>query len=235
LEGILIVSRFLPAAAVLAAFVCTVPALAADLVVDEAATPTPAAAPTGFYATFFAGGSFASGDTSVTYNGAGYTIGSELEPGFIVGGAVGATVYENLRAELEFSFIQAGVKSIAGSDVPDGYEATSTGYNLLGNVWYDFVNDTSFTPYIGAGVGYGYTELATDDFDGAYEASGLLYQLGAGVKFDVADNIALDLGYRYRVLSDANTTFDGEEIGGGYEIKTDAINHIVQAGVTFSF
>lgn len=231
----MIVSRFLPVAAVLVAFVCTAPALAADLIVDEAATAAPAVAPTGFYATFFAGGSFASGDTTVSDGGFGFTLESELDPGFIVGGAIGTTVYENLRAELEFSFIQAGVKSIAGSDVPDGYEATSTGYNLLGNVWYDFVNDSSFTPYIGAGVGYGYTELATDDFDGAYEASGLLYQFGAGVKFDVADNVALDLGYRYRVLSDANTTFDGEEIGGGYEVKTNAVNHIVQAGVTFGF
>ena len=231
----MIVSRFLPAAAVLAAFVCAAPTLAADLVVDEVAAPAPAAAPSDFYATFFAGGSFASGDTTISANGGGLTIESELDPGYIVGGALGATVYQNLRAEIEFSFIQASVDTIAGYEVEDGYDAVSTGYNLLGNVWYDFVNDTSFTPYLGAGVGYGFTEVTSEGAEGSYEASGLLYQLGGGVKFDVAENVALDIGYRYRVLSDADTTYEDEAPPSGYEIKTDAINHIVQAGVTFGF
>lgn len=234
MEVQLIVSRFLPAAAVLAAFVCAAPAFAADLVVDEAATPAPAAAPTGFYATFFAGGSFASGDLteSIPDIPFSFTLESELDAGFIVGGALGLSVYENLRGEIEFSYMQADVKSVSGEDISD-YGFTSTGYNLLGNLWYDFENDTSFTPYLGAGVGYGYNVTGTDGYE--YESSGLLYQLGAGVKFDVADSIALDVGYRYRVLADASVTYNGEEPPDDFEVKTNAVNHIVQAGVTFGF
>lgn len=228
-------TRIITAAAVAAALFLTAPAIAADLIVDAPAAEPAASGVSGLYATFFAGGSFATGDTTVDFGGGGITIDSELDPGFIVGGAIGATVYQNLRAELEFSYIQANVKSIGGIDVPDGYEATSTGYNVLGNLWYDFVNDTSFTPYVGAGVGYGTTEMTMDGSDGSYEAAGLLYQLGAGVKFDVAENIALDLGYRYRVLSDAETTYSDAPTPSGYDVTTDAVNHIVQAGVTFGF
>ncbi len=207
--------------------------MAADLVVNEPVADV--AVPNGFYATFFAGGSWASGDTTIDLGGGGFTLETDLDGGFIVGGAIGTTIHENLRGEVEFSYIQAEVASIAGNPVPDGVSVTSTGYNLLANLWYDFSNDTGFTPYVGAGVGYGNTNVS-GDVPGEISASGLLYQLGAGVKVDVADNIALDLGYRYRVLSDADTTTD---IGGpppaGVDIITDATNHIVQAGVTFGF
>lgn len=226
-------TRILSTAAILAAFVCTAPAFAADLIVDEAVAPAAAAAPTGFYATFFAGGSFASGD--MTYSDTsipvGITFQTDLDPGFIVGGALGMSVYQNLRGEIEFSYMQATVDD---SDLPSGFpELTSTGYNLLGNLWYDFENDTDFTPYLGAGVGYGYNETGAEGEN--YESSGLLYQLGGGVKFDVADNIALDVGYRYRVLSDASVTMNGVEPPAGMDVKTNATNHIVQAGITFGF
>ncbi len=209
-------------------------AMAADLVVNEPVAEV-AAVSNGFYATFFAGGSFASGDTTVdVVPGFGFTLETDLDGGFIIGGAIGTTLHENLRGEIEFSYIQADVDSFANTPVPDDANLTSTGYNLLANLWYDFTNDSGFTPYVGAGVGYGKTSVS-GDLPGEVTASGLLYQLGAGVKFDVADNIALDVGYRYRVLSDADTEADGLMIPAGVDVKTDAVNHIVQAGITFGF
>lgn len=209
-------------------------AMAADLVVNEPVADV--AVPNGFYATFFAGGSFASGETTFQPDvGPGIVFDTDLDGGFIVGGAIGTTLHQNLRGEIEFSYIQADVGSILnGIPVPDGVSVTSTGYNLLANLWYDFSNDSGFTPYVGAGVGYGHT-VVSGDLPADITASGLLYQLGAGVKFDVAENIALDLGYRYRVLSDADTESDGMAPPAGGSVTTDAVNHIVQAGVTFGF
>lgn len=207
--------------------------MAADLVVNEPVADV--AVPSGFYATFFAGGSFASGDTAIQPDlGPGITIETDLNGGFIIGGAIGTTLHENLRGEIEFSYIQADVESIFGVPLPPDVSVTSTGYNLLANLWYDFSNDSGFTPYVGAGVGYGHTEVSGDG-PGNITASGLLYQLGAGVKVDVAQNIALDLGYRYRVLSNADTTTDIFAPPAGVSVTTDAVNHIVQAGVTFGF
>jgi opacity protein-like surface antigen len=217
-------------AALAVAFASGTSAMAADLVVDE---PADVAVPTGFYATFFAGGSFASGDTTIDFGGGGLTLETDLDAGFIIGGAIGTTIHENLRGEVEFSYIQAGVDTIGGSPVPPGLEATSRGYNLLANVWYDFENDSGFTPYVGAGVGIGSTEVSGDLPD--VSAVGLLYQLGAGFKVEVAQNIDLDVGYRYRVLSDADTTQAGAPPPPGVTVTTDATNHIVQAGLTFGF
>lgn len=207
--------------------------MAADLVINEPVADV--AVPNGFYATFFAGGSWASGDTSIVPDvGPGLVIPTDLDGGFIIGGAIGTTLHENLRGEIEFSYIQADVDTFFGVPLPPDASLTSTGYNLLANLWYDFSNDTGFIPYVGAGVGYGHTEVSGDG-PGGITASGLLYQLGAGVKVDVADNIALDLGYRYRVLSDADTTTDVVVVPPDVSITTDATNHIVQAGVTFGF
>jgi len=208
-------------------------AMAADLVVNEPVADV--AVPTGFYATFFAGGSFASGETTIQPDlGPGFVLDTDLDGGFIIGGAIGMTLHQNLRGEIEFSYIQADVGSFMGVAVPDDVSVTSTGYNLLANLWYDFENDSGFTPYIGGGVGFGKTQVTSDDAPGDITASGLLYQLGAGVKVDVAQNIALDLGYRYRVLSDADTDLGGPPPVGA-SVTTDAVNHIVQAGVTFGF
>lgn len=215
-----------------AASLMTGSAMAADLIIQEPVADI--AVPPSFYATFFAGGSFATGDTSVT-DGIGLTVETELDPGFIIGGAIGTTVYENLRGEVEFSYIQADVDTVAGVAIPDDIDATSTGFNVLANLWYDFENDTGFTPYLGAGLGYGTVEVSTDGLPGDINASGFLYQLGAGIKMDVADNIALDLGYRYRVMMDADTEVDGIVVPAGVDVTTDATNHIVQAGVSFSF
>lgn len=215
-----------------AASLMTGSAMAADLIIQEPVADI--AVPPSFYATFFAGGSFATGDTSVT-DGIGLTVETELDPGFIIGGAIGTTVYENLRGEVEFSYIQADVDTVAGVAIPDDIDATSTGFNVLANLWYDFENDTGFTPYLGAGLGYGTVEVSTDGLPGDINASGFLYQLGAGIKMDVADNIALDLGYRYRVMMDADTEVDGIVVPADVDVTTDATNHIVQAGVSFSF
>lgn len=220
-----------------ASLLASTSAMAADLVVNEPVADV--AVPNGFYATFFAGGSFASGETTIQPDiGPGIVIDTDLDGGFIIGGAIGTTLHENLRGEVEFSYIQADVDTIFGGiPVPDDVTVTSTGYNLLANLWYDFSNDSGFTPYIGGGVGFGKTVVSSDDVSGEITASGLLYQLGAGVKVDVADNIALDVGYRYRVLSDAETDFDfgGPPPPADVDVTTDAVNHIVQAGVTFGF
>jgi opacity protein-like surface antigen len=208
--------------------------MAADLVVSEPVADV--VVPSGFYATFFAGGSWASGKTTIQEDiGPGIVLDTDLDGGFIIGGAIGTTLHQNLRGEIEFSYIQADVDSFIGIPLPDDASATSAGYNLLANLWYDFDTNGGFTPYIGGGVGFGKTEVNSDGVDDNVTASGLLYQLGAGVKVDVAKNIALDLGYRYRVLSDADTEINGVVPPASVSVTTDAVNHIVQAGVTFGF
>lgn len=222
-------------ALLVATTVVATPAVAADLIIDDVAA-TPAAVPTGLYATFFAGGSFASGRIDQTILGdPDFTLSMDtvLTPGLFIGGAIGMNVQQNLRGEIELSYMTASIAEMGGVQAPDDYDSTSVGLNLLGNLWYDLESNSGFTPYVGGGLGVGYNE--TSDDDQVIRSTGLVYQLGAGVRVDVADNMKLDLGYRFRVLHEADVTIDGGGPPPGFEAATNATNHIVQAGLSFAF
>ncbi len=103
----------------------------------------------------------------------------------------------------------------------------------MANLWVDLDTGSGFTPYIGGGVGIGYVAAEAEASGGvtALDADGvgLAYQLGAGVKFDVADNIALDLGYRFKGVS-AEISGEGTE-----DVVAHIGSHVIQAGLTFGF
>lgn len=223
----------LSTAAIAAALLVSAPAFAADLVVDDVAPPAAESASRG-YATFFAGASLPHADVTA-YDGSipadvGFTFGVDFDTGYIVGGAIGTEILPSLRGEVEFSVVKSSISEFLGQPVTDG---DSTGYNLLGNVWYDVDTGTSFTPYIGGGLGWGY-DVISGSGSGEINTSGFLYQLGAGVRFAATDNIGFDLGYRYRVQPDADVTGDMPMDPEDY-IKSSATNHIVTAGVTIGF
>jgi opacity protein-like surface antigen len=76
-------------------------------------------------------------------------------------------------------------------------------------------NDSAFTPYVGAGVGYGWVNR-----DLGADRSGLAAGLSAGVAVDLTSNIAVDVGYRFR-----DTMIKG----------SNPLEHQVTAGIRFSF
>lgn len=205
-------------------------ALAADL--DVEISPPAPDAPSRAYATVFAGASLPHAHVTAFDDEfpVGLTFDLEFDVGYILGGAVGTTVLPNLRGEIEFSVVQSTLSNFFDEEV----EATSTGYNLLGNLWYDVDTGTSFMPYIGGGVGYGHT-ITFNGVEDEVTTSGLLYQLGAGVRVAATENIGFDLGYRYRVQPDAEVGGDIEVDLDGGSVTSSATNHIVHAGVTVGF
>lgn len=123
-----------------------------------------------------------------------------------LGGGVGYQFNPNMRADLTVDW--AGDYKVApGADL-----STTT---VLGNLYFDWANDTPFTPYVGAGLGYGWVN---DTPTGNH--SGIAYGLDAGVSMDVTQNVAVDLGYRFR-----DTMISG----------SDPLEHQIVAGVRFSF
>lgn len=228
--------RILSAVAVAAVMVSAGAAVAADLIVDSVVAE-PAAKQGGFYASFFAGGSWANSDVTAVGLIEDVPIGFTFDLGFegyILGAAVGTEILPNLRGEVEFSVVNTELTEFLGFPV-EGGGMNSTGYNLLANLWYDIDTGTAFTPYIGGGVGYGYDVITSSVGPGEVNTSGLLYQLGAGISYAATEDISLDLGYRYRVQPDAEVSGDGLILGPGDSLTSSATNHIVQAGVTFNF
>jgi opacity protein-like surface antigen len=167
-----------------------VSAQAADLAPDEAA----ASEAMGLYLRGDAGMSFLQWS------------GGEDDNAFVAGGGIGYRYNDNMRADLTVDWTSK-YNIGAGADL-----STTT---VLGNLYYDWANDSAFTPYVGAGVGYGWVNV-----DPGKDHSGLALGLAAGVAVDLTQNIALDLGYRFH-----DTMIKG----------SDPTEHLVTAGVRFSF
>jgi opacity protein-like surface antigen len=111
--------------------------------------------------------------------------GGADDDAFVFGGGLGYQFTDMFRADLTADW--AGKYTVA----PGAKLSTTT---VLANGYIDFANDTMFTPYVGAGAGYGWVNgsgTAPDD-------SGFAVGLAAGVAVDLTSNLAVDVGYRFR-------------------------------------
>lgn len=104
----------------------------------------------------------------------------------------------NVRAELEY-----GYRSSDNDVEMEGDELSSLEIGMktfLLNAYYDFANDSIFTPYVGAGVGY--TRMSAkffDSDDGAMTEAktNFSYAANVGVGIKIDTKTTLDIGYRY--------------------------------------
>lgn len=190
------------------------------------------------YVSVFAGASMAQDVKSSLSNTFDYSLG--LKTGYLIGGAVGVQFNDMFRAEVELSHASWDANNTvsAGPALAFTYAADGkiSATYLMGNLWLDFKNDSLFTPYAGGGIGAGWAE-GDSHFDNAafgYGKAnvGLAYQLGAGVKFDVSETMAVDLGYRYKSIVDIDfADLDGS---GSYN-GADLNSHNIQLGLTLKF
>ena len=116
-----------------------------------------------------------------------------------LGGGVGYHFNDNLRTD-----IRADWAAIGG----DGNSFTT----VLGNLYFDIPTQMIVTPYLGAGLGYGWSESDRNDEDGV--AASLM----AGVEVNLTGNLSADIGYRYRQI-----------------LSEDVYDHEALAGLRFSF
>ncbi|MGH8553567.1 MAG: outer membrane protein [Methylococcales bacterium] len=121
---------------------------------------------------------------------AGYGFVDNGDDGFIAGIGLGYRFSDMLRAD-----VRGDINDID---------------SVLANAYLDFDLGSVFTPYIGAGAGWGWAN--SDD--------GFTVALMAGVGFDLSDNLALDIGYRFR-----------EAMVSG----SDPMSHEILAGLRFEF
>ncbi len=129
--------------------------------------------------------------------------------------AVGAETpipYGTLRAEAEFGWNSDFTDD---NDFPfeitnfytHNYETTTSIYDAMLNFYYDINTGTKFVPFVGAGIGYAHVEissLATGNIPGGVldieidsKADNLAWNVGAGVSYNLNENLAFDIAYRY--------------------------------------
>ncbi len=138
-----------------------------------------------------------------------------------------------LRTEIEYAFRGNIYKDDSGA----GYNS-ETFYNmqtLLVNFYYDFYNESSFTPYVGGGIGAGFMTggYKVDSFiysaDGSMDDTVLAWNVGGGVGYAITDRITADLGYRYMSYSSSYNDSSDQDF------ETSTSGHEVSLGVRFNF
>ena len=102
---------------------------------------------------------------------------------------------------------------------------------FLINGYFDFVNDSAFTPYLSAGIGYAKIDLNDFNSAGSGESdysdddSVFAYQVGLGVGYAVTEKVTIDVKYRY--FATADPEFDTTEV--------EVASHNFLFGVRFNF
>lgn len=215
-------------------------AFAADLAPapPEAVPPAPPEA-AGSYVSVF-GGYALSNTVTGNYTTNDATFNAPGNGGYVIGGAIGTHLMPNLRGEVELSYVSHGSSGVidtttvsGGTDSFPASGSANTLY-LLGNLWFDIDTGSSITPYLGGGAGVAVMMPNISYPGGTFETDAAAFagQLGAGIKFQIADNMSLDLGYR------AKGVFNGALTGTGTDGNLTNVHYVdqtVQIGLDIGF
>ncbi len=205
----------------------------------------------GLYGAIGAGLSYIGPDRDVETIGGPLAFDSEADydNGIGVYSALGYAYDNNWRTELEFSYRDNDVRHWAGdgqgfSGFPSQLSGGIKARSLLINIIRDFDTGSALTPYAGFGVGGanyraningsnptafgGPLAVAIDDVE-----TRLAFQGIAGLGFALAENLTLDLSYRY--FTSLKPEFEGTLNGVATEFRNGYVSHSLFAGLRWNF
>lgn len=146
-----------------------------------------------------------------------------------------------LRAEIEFALRGNNEKTWSdGGQYINEVKGTWNSSTLFANLFWDFHNDTAFTPYVGAGlgmafnyVGYDFTDNNGNKFSADDCFTNFAWNVGAGVAYNFNENFAVDASYRFVGLgyNEVSATSNGRK----YEIGNRPYNNEFMVGLRFAF
>jgi len=185
---------------------------------------------------------------------------TDYETGLGISGRLGYAMASGLRVDAEIAYRENDVKGstfLATNGVndftarDDGATGHARSIALMANAYYDFLNSSGITPYVGGGIGAAnvggkYTSSfepitqhanTIDDSDWGFAAQAI-----GGVSVALSSSLSLVADYRYLKVFDistfqaqpttpANPLFAAANIGG----RGDYENHTVMVGLRYSF
>ena len=147
------------------------------------------------------------------------------DTGFGFVAALGTSLQDDIRVEAELGYRKNDLDEIKVDGLGSGdIDGDVTTVSLMGNAYYDFSTESSFSPYIGAGLGYANIEGDLDDF-GDEDDNVFAYQLILGGSFPSSETLSVDLQYRYFATEDPE--FDG--------LDSEYSSHNILIGLRNSF
>jgi opacity protein-like surface antigen len=120
----------------------------------------------------------------------------------VVGLAAGYKIDNMFRVELNARMRGKTSKTVTTG--PDSETSKWQSWSLLVNGIYDVnINNSTFTPYVMAGIGYGHDKVTDTEKVGTvtttdkYKKNQFIYNVGFGTRVHVAKQVDLDFGYRF--------------------------------------
>ncbi len=182
-------------------------------------------------------GAFYSAGVTNTFNnsslsGSGFFdfgVGYQFNPwlrGDITGELRGGSHFQSLEVVNDPKFPGSGGTP---AQFADFYRGDVSTYLLMANVYADLGTWNGISPYVGAGIGYGTTEIngLTDQgtalgapvggYFGNGGQSGFAWALMTGLDFHVTQNLTMELGYRY-------LSYEGFKSGGSNCLNGGGVN-----------
>ena len=161
----------------------------------------------------------------------GITFDIESDSGLALGVAVGYRLANNIRIEGEVAYQKNDFDKVSALGVDFDLTGDVSNLAFLLNSYYDFANESAFTPFISVGIGFANVEVNDMNVPGlgtpeySDDDTVFAYQVGAGVGYAVNDKVSLDVKYRYFATSDLE--FDTTEV--------EYSSHNVYAGIRVAF
>lgn len=131
-----------------------------------------------------------------------------------------------VRAELEGNFSHPIKYS------SEDYTFNMKKYSLMGNVYFDYLTCTPWTPYVGAGIGYAWLKPVAHLGDEKVldkSVYNFAWQVMAGVAYDINSKWTADLGYKYADLGRVRK-HEGANVG-----KIALRDHEIVLGIRYNF
>ncbi|HEY1722562.1 MAG TPA: OmpA family protein [Magnetospirillaceae bacterium] len=169
-------------------------------------------------------------DTNPTYNG-------KVESNTGIGiTAAGGYAFGPVRVEGELGWRDNGLDKAANPGGTVSASGDLQPWTLMANGYYDFATGTSWTPYLGAGVGMAYLDGNVQEAGTTVSElgrAGFAYQGMAGVAYKVSDALSLKGEYRYLATEQIEVP-NTSAVGGGHGNMTYEA-HSVLVGFIYHF
>ena len=189
----------------------------------------------GWYAGAEAGVNFV---PKLKFDTTGNTWHQKQDPGYAILGQVGYG-FGKIRLEGELGWRQNEINKFSDDFGDHSVDGNISGVSFMGNVYYDFVNSSKWTPFVGAGIGgidLNFDNLkaggvpVTNDGDFVFAYQGI-----AGVSYAVNEQLSIKADYRYLGTVDGNYNLSSAYAGPNGVGKGEYASHSVLVGFTWKF